>query len=73
MEEMIMEEQNETMREYIAAVRAHAEHMAMGGEPIRVRPRVIDAHRATSMGETGSSNETPLRYVTQWPDIHVAD
>eukprot|EP00972_Heterocapsa_arctica_P112855 16434120-Heterocapsa_arctica.AAC.1 len=70
MDEMVLEEQNEMMREHIAAVRSHAELMAMEGEPIRVRPRVIDAQRATTMGETGSSNETPLRYVRQWPDIH---
>eukprot|EP00972_Heterocapsa_arctica_P089265 13164915-Heterocapsa_arctica.AAC.1 len=42
MEDMIMEEQDEEMREHIAVVRSHAELMAMGGEPIRVRPRVID-------------------------------
>eukprot|EP00972_Heterocapsa_arctica_P093385 13774356-Heterocapsa_arctica.AAC.1 len=36
MEEMIMEEQDEEMREHIAVVRSHAELMAMGGEQIRV-------------------------------------
>eukprot|EP00972_Heterocapsa_arctica_P064177 9470757-Heterocapsa_arctica.AAC.1 len=35
MEEMIIEEQDEEMKEHIAAVRSHAEIMAMGGEPIR--------------------------------------
>eukprot|EP00972_Heterocapsa_arctica_P081352 11992433-Heterocapsa_arctica.AAC.1 len=35
MEEIVLEEQNDTMREDIVAVRAHAELMATGGEPIR--------------------------------------
>eukprot|EP00972_Heterocapsa_arctica_P023991 3533305-Heterocapsa_arctica.AAC.1 len=62
MEEMALEEQNEIMREDIATERALAELMAMGGEPIRVRPRAADAQMTTSLGVTGSSNETPLRY-----------
>eukprot|EP00972_Heterocapsa_arctica_P073492 10855058-Heterocapsa_arctica.AAC.1 len=64
MEEMIMEEQDEEMIEHIAAVRSHAELMAMGGEPIRVvRPRVVDIQRATT--NLGSTGEGPLRYVRQ--------
>eukprot|EP00972_Heterocapsa_arctica_P062121 9156604-Heterocapsa_arctica.AAC.1 len=60
MEEMILEEQDEAMREHIAVVRSHAELMAMGGEPIRVRPRVIDAQRATSMGRQDRSTKHPF-------------
>eukprot|EP00972_Heterocapsa_arctica_P081205 11967728-Heterocapsa_arctica.AAC.1 len=62
MEDMHLEEHNEIMREQIATERSLAELMALGGEPIRVRPRA-----------TGSSNETALRYVRQWPDIHIVD
>eukprot|EP00972_Heterocapsa_arctica_P016998 2511033-Heterocapsa_arctica.AAC.1 len=36
MEDMVLEEQNEIMREHIATERSFAELMAMGGEPIRV-------------------------------------
>eukprot|EP00972_Heterocapsa_arctica_P013886 2045811-Heterocapsa_arctica.AAC.1 len=62
LEDMHLEEQNEIMREQIATERSHAELMALGGELIRVRPRMIEA-----------SNETAVRYVRQWPDIHVVD
>eukprot|EP00972_Heterocapsa_arctica_P023914 3522629-Heterocapsa_arctica.AAC.1 len=59
---MHMEEQNELMGEPFAIERALGELRALGGEPIRVRPRA-----------TGSSNETALRYVRQWPDIQTVD
>eukprot|EP00972_Heterocapsa_arctica_P085225 12558136-Heterocapsa_arctica.AAC.1 len=46
----------------VATERSLAEIMAMGGEPIRVRPRATSAQMATIIGVTGSSNETALRY-----------
>eukprot|EP00972_Heterocapsa_arctica_P043881 6479934-Heterocapsa_arctica.AAC.1 len=70
---MHLEEQNEIMREQIATERALAELMALGGEPIRVRPRATAAQMATIIWATEWSNETALRYVRQWPDIHVVD
>eukprot|EP00972_Heterocapsa_arctica_P007784 1134697-Heterocapsa_arctica.AAC.1 len=61
------------MREQIATERSLAELVAMGGEPIRVRPRATAAQMAPRIGVTGSSNEAALRYVRQWPDTHVVD
>eukprot|EP00972_Heterocapsa_arctica_P101756 14991888-Heterocapsa_arctica.AAC.1 len=42
------------------------------GEQIS-RPRATAAQMATRLWVTGSSNETALRYVRQWPDIHIVD
>eukprot|EP00972_Heterocapsa_arctica_P082291 12127429-Heterocapsa_arctica.AAC.1 len=50
MEEMVLEEQNEIMGEDIVAERALAELMAMGGEPIRVRPRTAYVQMTMSVG-----------------------
>eukprot|EP00972_Heterocapsa_arctica_P032730 4820538-Heterocapsa_arctica.AAC.1 len=62
LEDTHLEEQNEMMREQNATERSLAELMALGGESIRVLTRA-----------TGSSNETGLRSVRQWPDIHIVD
>eukprot|EP00972_Heterocapsa_arctica_P031219 4597796-Heterocapsa_arctica.AAC.1 len=63
MEEAVLEEQNESMREEIVTRTAVAELMAMRGEPIRVRPRLVSS----------SSDEAPLRYVRQWPEYQSRD